>query len=48
MVIAGGDVDTRDRQRTEALMEIAEAMKAIQKDIADLRANVRAIAGKIK
>lgn len=43
---ASENPDTREKQRIEALMEIAEALKAMQVDMADIRAMVRAIATK--
>jgi hypothetical protein len=46
MPVAAPDAEARDKQRTEALMEIAEALKTMMADIADLRASVRAIAAK--
>jgi hypothetical protein len=42
------DPGLRDKQKTEALMEIAETLEAMRQDIARIRSDIKAIATKIK
>jgi hypothetical protein len=48
MATANDNPGLRDKQKTEALMEIAEALKAIRLEFAQIRADIKAIAIKIK
>ena len=48
MATANDDPGLRDKQKTEALMEIAEALKAMRLEFAHIQADVRAIATKLK
>lgn len=48
MAIPANEPDQRDKQRTQALMDIAEALKAIQKELGDIRAHTNLIAAKLK